>query len=107
MADKKFNPTAEATFTITCCKFSVSARYKYDCANKFLSHVKRHHPNEFKKLYVQARKLARGQNGCGYFDAGEDGPTSGWAKAGREFREAWVRQALMDKFAAGQSPWGG
>ena len=77
----KFNPTSRATLTIRCCKFSVSAPYKYDCANKFLNHVRRHHPDEFLKLYKEARRLARSQNGCGYYDSGEPGPTSGWSKA--------------------------
>lgn len=89
--------TYKEEYSVTCCKEKAVFETKYDSLEWLLVHIEKEHKKFYLFLEKAGRKSAQGQNGCGYFDAGEAGPKSGWARANPEFRRAHIRRALAYK----------
>jgi hypothetical protein len=56
-----------------------------------VGHIRRSHPETYKRLEHKGRLEARSQNGCGYFDGDM---ANGWDCAPVSFRQAWIETAL-------------
>lgn len=82
-------------FTVQCCGKSWVHTARYAALSQLLNHIIRAHPEQYAKLKREGRKMARSQNGCGYWDQdGAKGMWNGWAKAQPTFRRAWIEKAL-------------
>jgi hypothetical protein len=80
------------SFRVSCCGKTHEFTYKYEAIEFLMKHIRRKHKSLLGKLEREGRKLARSQNGCGYYD-GNDKDT-GWSRAQPTFREAWRENAL-------------
>jgi hypothetical protein len=82
------------TFTAECCGLSKTSASEHDVVDWLYAHIKRKHPEIYKKLDKNGRSDAQSQNGCGYFDRGTNNKSDGWFQAQAHFRESWRQTAL-------------
>src|SRR6266700_6264353 len=90
----KFRPFLYCIWTISCCGIEKKCEYESEAVVWLLAHNHQDHRALLKKIEKKARKLARSQNGRGYYDANDK--DTGWQRAQPTFREAWRMQALKE-----------
>ena len=92
--EKRKAMKVETRFIARCCDQTQRFASEFQMLQWAVAHLKAEHPTTAKKLWKVARKIARSQNGCGYYDDGRKG--SGWDQAPPEFRDAWFLQAVRE-----------
>ncbi len=84
--------TMSTAVTVTCCGIVKEFPHEFEASEWLLRHVSLKHKSLRKWVETEARRLARSQNGSGYYDSNFH---DGWVKAQRSFRHSWRRKALM------------
>lgn len=88
-----FQISVEVKLTCRCEQdgFMLTTDRPHQVLEWVLSHLENKHPKEFSELMEEARRVARGQNGAGYFDT----PThDGWTGAAQSFKDAHAKWVL-------------
>ena len=80
--------------TVHCCK--TLHEFEHECAAMefLLEHISKSHERLYGEIDRRARKLARSENGRGYWDTND---CDGWTNSSETFRQDWHIHALKDK----------
>jgi len=91
-AAKRNNIRTIRQIAAACCDYRFEAEREWDVWIMLLQHVELVHPDFYRGVDWEARRMARGNNGAGYWDSDQD---NGWEKAHAEFKQSYRIKALQ------------
>ena len=93
---RKKLPVMTKTVTIKCCEFERSGEYEHAVLPSLMRHIRRCHPELLQRIERAAIRIARRENGKGYYDVRGEG----WkAERNKQWKEERREQALKEIMA--------